>query len=143
VLAGSQSACPGVAVRRAHGFTPPQCRVCAVEWFKAAASILQKYRRGFRIIPADPCYRHTSTDGEKTMPNDSGTEINSYTMNKDYDLVSVLYHALQAADTCAQYQQDAESEGSPEVAEFMRDVQEQNTRIAQQAKELLLKQQQI
>jgi hypothetical protein len=84
-----------------------------------------------------------STDGEKTMPNDSGTEINSYTMNKDYDLVSVLYHALQAADTCAQYEQDAESEGSPEVAEFMRDVQEQNTRIAQQAKELLLKQQQI
>jgi hypothetical protein len=80
---------------------------------------------------------------ENAMPNDSATEINPYTMNKDYDLVSVLYHALQAADTCAQYRQDAETEGSPEVAEFMREVQEQNTRIAQQAKELLLKQQQI
>jgi hypothetical protein len=39
------------------------------------------------------------------MPSDSGTEINPYTMNKDYDRVSVLYHALPAADTCAQYRQ--------------------------------------
>jgi hypothetical protein len=77
------------------------------------------------------------------MPNDSTTEINEYTMNKDYDLISVLYHALQASDTCAQYQRDAETEGSEEVAEFMRDVQMQNMRIAQQAKELLLKQKQI
>jgi hypothetical protein len=77
------------------------------------------------------------------MPNDTGTQINEYTMNKDYDLISVLYHALQAADTCAQYQQDAQVEGSTEVADFMREVQEQNTRIAQQAKTLLLKQQQV
>jgi rubrerythrin len=73
----------------------------------------------------------------------SGTKVNQYTMDKDYDLVSVLYHALQAAETCAQYSQDAESEGSPEVADFMRNVQEQNTRIANQAKQLLLKQQQV
>ena len=77
------------------------------------------------------------------MPNDAGTQISKYTMNKDYDLVSVLYHALQAADTCAQYQQDAEVEGSREVADFMREVREQNTRIAQQAKELLVKQHQV
>jgi hypothetical protein len=57
--------------------------------------------------------------------------------------MSVLYHALQAAKTCSQYQQDAQAEGATEVADFMREVQEQNTRIAQQAKELLLKQQQI
>jgi hypothetical protein len=80
---------------------------------------------------------------ETTMPNDSGTRINEDTMNKDYDLVSVLYHALQAAETCSQYQQDAQAEGATEVADFMREVQEQNTRIAQQAKALLLKQQQI
>jgi hypothetical protein len=40
---------------------------------------------------------------ETTMPNDSGTQINEDTMNKDYDLVSVLYHALQAAETCSQH----------------------------------------
>jgi rubrerythrin len=73
----------------------------------------------------------------------SDTEINAHTMDKDYNLISVLYHSLQAVDTCAQYRQDAESEGSPEVAEFMREVQQQNTRLAQRAKELLFKQKQI
>jgi len=74
------------------------------------------------------------------MPN---AEINRNTMNKDYDLVSVLYHALQAADTSAQYGKDAETEGSEEVAQFMRNVEEQNRRIAEQAKELLVKQRQV
>jgi hypothetical protein len=57
--------------------------------------------------------------------------------------VSVLYHALQAAETCAQYEQGARSEGSPEAANFMRDVRQQNTQIAQRAKELLVKQKQV
>ena len=73
----------------------------------------------------------------------SDTEINPHTLDKDYNLISVLYHSLQAVDTCAQYRQDAESEGSPEVAEFMQEVQQQNTRLAQRAKELLFKQQQV
>jgi hypothetical protein len=73
----------------------------------------------------------------------SQTKINPNTMDKDYDLVSVLYHALQAADTCAQYEQDARSDGSDEVAEFMRDVQHQNENIAERAKKLLLKQKQV
>jgi methionyl-tRNA formyltransferase len=77
------------------------------------------------------------------MQGSRNTTINPHTMDKDYDLVSVLYHALQAADTCGQYEQDAKTEGSPEVAEFMREVQEQNTRIAQKAKELLMKQKQV
>lgn len=77
------------------------------------------------------------------MLEGSETKINPHTMDKDYDLISVLYHALQAAETCAQYAQDAKSEGSPEVAEFMHNVQEQNQRIAQQAKQLLLKQKQV
>jgi hypothetical protein len=71
------------------------------------------------------------------------SEVNPHTMNKDYDLVSVLYHSLQAVETCAQYEQDARSEGSPEVAEFMREVQQQNQRIAQRAKELLVTQKQV
>ena len=70
-------------------------------------------------------------------------QINPRTMNKDYNLISVLYHALQAADTCAEYRQDAENEGSQEVADFLRNVEEQNAQIAAQAKELLLKQEQI
>jgi len=79
-----------------------------------------------------------------TMDNTARTtQINPHTMDKDYNLVSVLYHTLQAVDTCAQYEQDARSEGSPEIADFMRDVQKQNQQIAQRAKELLFKQKQI
>ena len=77
------------------------------------------------------------------MPDEKGTVINPHTMNKDYNLVSVLYHALQGADTCSRYQQDAVTEGVPEVADFMREVQEQNQKIAQKAKELLFKQKQV
>ncbi|HYC46682.1 MAG TPA: hypothetical protein VED01_14510 [Burkholderiales bacterium] len=77
------------------------------------------------------------------MPNDAGTKINPHTMDKDYDLVSVLYHSLQGAEACAKYEQDASSEGSKEVAEFMHEVQEQQQRIAQKAKELLFKQKQV
>jgi hypothetical protein len=77
------------------------------------------------------------------MLQGSDTKINPHTMDKDYDLISVLYHALQAAETCAKYAEDARTENSPQVADFMRNVQEQNNRIARQAKELLLKQQQV
>jgi hypothetical protein len=80
---------------------------------------------------------------EHDMGNDSETKINPHTLDKDYNLISVLYHALQAADTCAQYAQDAQSQGSQDNAEFMREVQQQNERIAQRAKELLFKQQQV
>jgi hypothetical protein len=82
-------------------------------------------------------------DDMAILEGSRNTEINPHTMDKDYDLVSVLYHALQAVETCAQYEQDARSEGSPQVAEFMRDVQQQNQQIAQRAKELLFKQKQV
>ena len=78
-----------------------------------------------------------------TMEGSRSTTINPHTMNKDYDLVSVLYHALQGADACAKYEQDARAEGSPEVADFMREVQKQNQDIARRAKELLMKQKQV
>jgi hypothetical protein len=77
------------------------------------------------------------------MTNEAETKINQNTMDKDYDLVSVLYHALQAADTCAKYRQDAETEGSQEIAGFMREVEQQNKQVAQQAKSLLMKQKQV
>lgn len=57
--------------------------------------------------------------------------------NEHYDIVSVLYHTLQGAETCQRYVRDAEQEGDTEVAEFLRDVQEQNLQMAQRAKRLL------
>ena len=57
--------------------------------------------------------------------------------NRLYNLVSVLYHALQSAETAGKYVDDAESEGDEELAQFFRDVIEEERDRAEHAKELL------
>ena len=57
--------------------------------------------------------------------------------NEHYDIVSVLYHSLQGAETCERYIKDAEQEGDQEVVEFLHQVQEQNLQLAEKAKRLL------
>jgi hypothetical protein len=59
------------------------------------------------------------------------------TRDEHYDLVSVLYHALQGDETLAQYIDDAEGAGDEELADHFRDIQEKYREIAQEAKELL------
>ena len=61
------------------------------------------------------------------------------TSNAYYDLVSVLYHALQSAQTSATYIQDAEQAGQQQVAMFFRELQQEANRQAEQAKNLLNK----
>jgi hypothetical protein len=57
--------------------------------------------------------------------------------NPPYDLVSVIYHALQGAETYDRYIADAEERGDGELAGFFRGVQDRNCEIADQAKRLL------
>jgi len=57
--------------------------------------------------------------------------------DEHYNLVSVLYHALQGAETYEQYINDAERAGDRDLAQFFRDVQEEERQRAQRAKELL------
>lgn len=52
-----------------------------------------------------------------------------------YDLVSIQYHALQAADLYAKYLQDAE--GHDDVQEFIRQCQQQDSERAVKCHELL------
>ncbi len=59
------------------------------------------------------------------------------TSNVTYNLVSVIYHALQGAETYNMYVQDAADAGDNELADFFRNVQEENRRRAQRAEELL------
>jgi hypothetical protein len=59
------------------------------------------------------------------------------TQDVHYNLVSVLYHTLQGAETCMQYVSDAEESGDEELARFFRDVQEEDRRRAERAKTLL------
>jgi hypothetical protein len=54
-----------------------------------------------------------------------------------YDIVSVLYHALQDAETYEQYIRDAEQRGDQELAQYFREVQEEDIRRALRGKELL------
>jgi rubrerythrin len=59
------------------------------------------------------------------------------TRDESYNLVSVLYHALQAAETYQQYIDDARSAGDEDLAGFFSDLQEQDRQRADRAKQLL------
>jgi hypothetical protein len=59
------------------------------------------------------------------------------TRDVHYNLVSVLYHTLQGAETSVQYVADAEEADDQELAQFFRELQEEDRRRANRAKALL------
>jgi hypothetical protein len=59
------------------------------------------------------------------------------TRDETYNLLSVVYHALQGAETIEQYIQDAEEAGDQELARFFRDILEEDRDRADRAKVLL------
>jgi hypothetical protein len=65
------------------------------------------------------------------------TEKATGVKDEHYDLVSVLYHALQAGATYNDYIRDAEQAGDGEVAEFFRTIQAQDRERAERAEVLL------
>lgn len=65
------------------------------------------------------------------MTRDTGTR------DTTYNLVSILYHALQGAETYDQYIEDANGQGDNELAQFFGDVKEEEKRRADRAKKLL------
>jgi hypothetical protein len=54
-----------------------------------------------------------------------------------FDLVSVLYHALEGGSTYQKYIQDAEQQGDQDLAQFFRDVQQEEQQRAGRAQQLL------
>jgi len=58
--------------------------------------------------------------------------------DETYDLVSVLYHALQGAQTCNTYLEDAEASEDGDLAEFFEDTRAEHVARAALAKQLLL-----
>lgn len=54
-----------------------------------------------------------------------------------YNIVSVLYHALQGGETCMQYLQDAQESGDQKLVQFFQEVQECHRHLATRAKEVL------
>ncbi len=62
---------------------------------------------------------------------------NTGTRDVTYNLISILYHALQGAETYDQYIRDAEQGGDQELAQFFREVKDRNKQTADRAKQLL------
>ena len=61
----------------------------------------------------------------------------SGTKDATFNLVSILYHALEGAETYGKYIMDAESEGDRELAEFFQQVKEEEYRRAELCKQHL------
>lgn len=59
--------------------------------------------------------------------------------NKDYDLISVIYHASQGYDTCVKYAEDAKKGGDQDAAQYFQEVREQNQKLVEKGKQLLKK----
>lgn len=77
---------------------------------------------------------------EARMPSvRPGTVRDTGTADSDenYDLVSVLYHCLKAADAYTQYVADAEDAGDDELVEFFEKGRTLQNRLAREARELL------
>ena len=67
----------------------------------------------------------------------SAGERQTVISNTVYNLTSVFYHAAKGGTVYAKYIDDAEGQGDQEVADFFREVQEEDAQRAQRAKELL------
>ena len=59
------------------------------------------------------------------------------THDEQFNLISVLYHALHGAENCEIYAVDAEAAGDARLAGFFREAQETQRQLAERAKELL------
>ncbi len=70
-------------------------------------------------------------------PEMNAGESTTGTRDEHYDLVSVLYHALEGADTCSRYARDAEASGRADLVEFFREAQTMHAGLAERAKERL------
>lgn len=65
-------------------------------------------------------------------------ECTTGTDNQQFDLMSVMYHALEGAAVYEQYIQDAKEAGDENLANFFQEVKETNCKFADRAKEMLL-----
>ena len=59
------------------------------------------------------------------------------TRDVTYDLISVVYHALQGAETYQMYEQDAKQSGDREAESLFHEAHQANRQFADRAKSLL------
>lgn len=71
--------------------------------------------------------------------NQPGTAASGSTgvSNPTFNIVSILYHALQGAQTYDTYIRDAEQHGDTNLAQFLRQIQAEDRNRAQYCMQLL------
>ena len=69
--------------------------------------------------------------------HDVNAEQKTGTSDVTYDLLSVLYHALQGGETYAMYAKDAAEAGERDIADFFNKLVEEERSRAERAKELV------
>lgn len=67
---------------------------------------------------------------------DQGERVTG-TRDSAYDLISVIYHALQAAEAAQTYQHDAQQAGDQALAQLFEASQRDHRDFAERAKQLL------
>ena len=82
----------------------------------------------------------SAQDKNRNAQRAKSRDVESATGERDenYNLISVLYHALQGAETTQQYQKDAEQSGDEPLAQFFQEARSGYAEFAQQAKRLLI-----
>lgn len=94
----------------------------------------RKARAGGRGQPTGKSTARPSTSAARgTMDRD----IQPGASNLTYDVVSILYHSLQGAETYDKYRRDAEASGDPELVQFIDSVIHEELSRAERAKRLL------
>ena len=66
------------------------------------------------------------------------TEASRQPKDKNYNLISALYQALDNVEELKTYVQDAQQQGDQELEEFFNEILENNLRASQRAKEMLV-----
>jgi hypothetical protein len=66
------------------------------------------------------------------------TEASRQPKDKNYNLISVLYHSSDNVESLKTYVRDAEQEGDQELIDFFGGILENNLEAAQRAKEMLV-----
>jgi hypothetical protein len=79
---------------------------------------------------------HTQTEENSMMGNQEQAQQTG-TRNETYDIISVVYHALQGAENCSRYLQDAQ-EG--QLRSFFEQALQAQRQLADQGKQILQQQ---
>jgi hypothetical protein len=78
-----------------------------------------------------------SKNKNRAKSRDGQSATDTGERDENYNLISVVYHALQGAETLGQYVQSSRRSGDEELLEFLEETRQSYTQVAAQARELL------